>query len=129
MGLFDWINKKAPSPTVNRRVVNNAYGGVPPRAFTTLVEPIYKRIPHQRPIGGIAQPIPHVPNTAPMLRSASYHTQTAARGWAKEMPAVGFSRGTKEVHPAAVSDVIHVSPIFGVHPTTARKARRGNGSL
>jgi len=127
--LTDFINKKAPTPTVAREMTRGAYGGIVPRTFPTLVNPINTAIPHRRPIGGIAQPIADRPNSAPMLKQAGYHTQIPGIGILRGLPTVSFRRGTDVGHPAAVTDVTHIRGNAGVHPTVVRQVRRGNGAL
>lgn len=129
MGFLDRINKTAPTPTVNREITNGAYGGVVPRTFPTITNPIYGSIPIPQLGGGITSRIAQRPNSAPMLKSATYHTQIPGIGLLMGMPTVDFKRGTTDVHRAAVSDVQHVKAIAGVHPTTVRQVRRGVGSL
>jgi hypothetical protein len=79
--------------------------------------------------GGISARIAERPNSAPMLKSADYHTQIPGIGVLRGMPTIGFKRGTDAVHSAAVSDVEHVRGTIGVHPTVVRQVQRGNGSL
>lgn len=129
MGIIDRLNKKAPTPTINREITTGAYGGVIPRTFPTIVNPIYTPIPHAPLTGGITARIADRPNSAAMLSSADYHTQIPGIGRLMGMPTIPFRRGTTDVHPAAVSDVEHVSLTAGVHPTVIRQVRRGNGSL
>lgn len=115
-----------PKPPVerNQEVLTGAFGGVPARVSPTNVSSVFTHIPG-RGMSGVSSPIAARPPAAPMLNSADYHSQIPGIGRLLGVDAVTFKRGTPDVHPAAVSDVQHVSESIGVHPTVARKMRQG----
>ena len=127
--LTDRLNKKAPTPTITTEVMTGGYGGIPARVFSTLVHPVFTRIPGARAGGGVSTPIADRPNSASMLKTAAYYTQIPGIGVLNGMATKGFKRGTAVAHPAAVTDVTHVRQTVGVHPTVVRQVRRGNSSL
>lgn len=130
MSIFDRLNrKKSPAPVINREILNGSLGGVIPRVTPTLVNPVNRAVPYIKPGGGVSTPIADRPNNAAMLKSANYYTQIPGIGVLMGMPTTSFRRGSPAVHSAAVSDVTHVRPTIGVHPTVVRQVRRGNGSL
>lgn len=118
---------KSPVET-NSEVLTGAIGGVPPRISPTNVGNVFTAIPG-RGLAGVSSPIAARPPSAPMLNSANYHSQIPGVGRLLGLDVTSFKRGTDNVHPAAVSDVEHVKDTTGIHPTVARKVRRGNGSV
>ena len=112
----------------NTEVLTGAFGGVLPRVSPTNVSSVFTRIPGHG-MAGVSSPIAARPPSAPMLKSASYHTQIPGTGRLLGLDTISFKRGTTDIHPAAVSDVEHVASNVGIHPTVARKVQRGNGSV
>ena len=130
MRLPDFVHRtigRSPIET-NTEVLTGAIGGVLPRVSPTNVGNVFTRIPGHG-MSGVSSPIAARPPSAPMLNSANYHSQIPGVGRLLGLDVTSFKRGTSDVHPAAVSDVEHVSANIGVHPTVARKVRRGNGSV
>lgn len=124
---IDRVHKVSPIET-NTEVLTGAYGGVPPRISPTNIGNVFTTIPGHG-MSGVSSPIAARPSSAPMLKSSQYHTQIPGVGRLLGLDTVSFKRGTDNVHPAAVSDVEHVSGQAGIHPSVARKVRRGDGSV
>ena len=112
----------------NSQVLTGAIGGVVPRITPTNVSNVFGSLAGHG-MSGVSSPIAFRPPSAPMLKSATYHTQIPGVGRLLGMDTISFRRGTNDVHPAAVSDVEHLSANVGVHPSVARKVSRGNGSV
>lgn len=119
--------EKSPVQT-NTETLTGAFGGVPARISPSNVGNVFTHIPGHG-MSGVSSPIASRPPGAPMLKSATYHTQIPGVGRLLGMDTTSFRRGTDAVHPAAVSDVEHLSANTGVHPTVARQVSRGNGSV
>lgn len=124
--------KRAPvqRPEVASVVENQGGAGVLPRVFPVNVNQVFRQLP--RPpytaSGGVSSPVAYRPNSAPMLDSSSYYSEIPAIGLNLGIPSRPFKRGTMDVHPAAVSDAVHVRG-SGVHPTIRRKVLMGDKSL
>lgn len=112
----------------NSETLTGAIGGVPARISPSNVGNVFTQIPG-RSMSGVTSPIASRPPSAPMLNSASYHTQNPGVGRLLGLDTTSFQRGTPDVHPAAVSDVEHVSSNAGVHSTVARKVLNGGQSV
>lgn len=121
------IAEKSPVET-NTETLTGAYGGVPARISPSNVSNVFTRIPGHG-MSGVSSPIASRPPSAPMLNSPLYHTQIPGVGRLLGMEVTGFRRGTDAVHPAAVSDVEHLSANTGIHSSLVRKVSRGNGSV
>lgn len=121
---------KAPAPETSGQTLTGAFGGVPARISPSNIANVFRSNPTNGALSrGVSSPIAYSPPSAPMLKSAEYHTQIPGVGRLLGMPTVGFRRGTDSIHPAAVTDVQHISSNTGAHPTVARKVLRGNGSV
>lgn len=128
MGILDRIKSRKPQVEITSEVVTGAYGGARARITPTNINSIFTQLPGQG-LSGISTRAAARPNSAPMLKSSTWHTNIPGIGVLRGMPTTPFSRGTEDIHPAAVSDATHIRQHYGVHPTIRRKILRGNGSL
>lgn len=133
MGLRDRFSRKTKvNAETSTEVVTGAYGGVRARITPTNINPIFSTQPRGGGgiTGGITTRIADRPNSAPMLNSSDFHSNIPGIGTLRNgLPTISFRRATDAVHPAAVSDAIHVRDSIGVHPTVRRKVLRGHESL
>lgn len=118
---------KAPAPETNTQTLTGAFGGVPARVSPSNVSNVFTSLPG-RSMAGVSSPIAARPPSAPMLKTALYHSLIPGVGRNLGLDTTSFRRGTDAIHPAAVTDVEHVSA-NGVHASVARKVSRGNGSV
>ena len=103
--------------------------GSPTRVFSTAFSNLFSFNPvGNYPKSGVTSPIAARPPSAPMLEDAMYHSNIPGIGKLLGVASRPFVRGTLDVHPAAVSDVEHVSS-QRIHPTIKRKVLMGDKSL
>jgi hypothetical protein len=116
-------DNKGPKAPVETIMTTGAFGGVPSRTFPTNVASVFSSLPGSG-LGGIKQPIAYRPPTAPMLRSASFHSNAIIGSpTAKGMLVTAFERGKSLVNNAAIDRATHV--MGHSHATFRRRILRG----